>query len=108
MNLFTNEQVYLEYGGKTPLFKFFISIQRAMAWYLYLLECTDGSYYTGITNRLEERIAAHNQGVGARYTRGRGPVKLLEVKTYPDRSGASKAENAVKRLPRSQKRGFLA
>lgn len=82
-------------------------MQRAMAWYLYLLECADGSYYAGITNRLEERIVAHNQGVGARYTRGRGPVKLLEVKTYPDRSGASKAESAVKRLPRSQKRTFF-
>lgn len=79
-----------------------------MAWYLYLLECADGSYYTGITNKVDERIAAHNQGVGARYTRGRGPVKLLEVKPYLDRSSASKAESSVKRLPRSQKRGFFA
>lgn len=82
-------------------------MQRAMAWYLYLLECADGSYYTGITNRLEERINAHNEGLGARYTRGRGPVKLLEVRSYPDRSGASKAESAVKRLPRSRKRAFF-
>jgi putative endonuclease len=82
-------------------------MQCAMAWYLYLLECADGSYYAGITNKLEERIVAHNQGVGARYTRGRGPVKLLEVKPYPDRSSASKAESAVKRLPRSQKRQFF-
>ena len=82
-------------------------MQRAMAWYLYLLECADGSYYTGITNRLEERINAHNEGLGARYTRGRGPVKLLEVRTYPDRSRASIAESAVKRLPRSQKRTFF-
>ncbi len=82
-------------------------MQRTMAWYLYLLECADGSYYAGITNRLEERIVAHNQGLGARYTRGRGPVKLLEVRGYPDRSSATKAECAVKRLPRSQKRGFF-
>lgn len=82
-------------------------MQRAMAWYLYLLECADGSYYAGITNQLEARIDAHNQGVGARYTRGRGPVKLLEIKTYPDRSSASKAELALKRLPRSKKRGFF-
>ena len=82
-------------------------MQCAMAWYLYLLECADGSYYAGITNKLEERIVAHNQGIGARYTRGRGPVKLLEVKSYPDRSSASKAESAVKRLPRSQKRQFF-
>ncbi len=78
-----------------------------MAWYLYLLVCADGSYYAGITNKLEERIAAHNQGIGARYTRGRGPVKLLEMKPYLDRSSASKAEIAVKRLPRSRKRGFF-
>jgi len=82
-------------------------MQCAMAWYLYLLECADGSYYAGITNKLEERIVAHNQEIGARYTRGRGPVKLLEVKSYPDRSSASKAESAVKRLPRSQKRQFF-
>lgn len=82
-------------------------MQRAMAWYLYLLECADGSYYAGITNQLEARIDAHNQGVGARYTRGRGPVRLLEIKTYPDRSSASKAELALKRLPRSKKRGFF-
>jgi len=82
-------------------------MQCAMAWYLYLLECADGSYYAGITNKLEERIVAHNQGIGARYTRGRGPVKLLEVKLYPDRSSASKAESAVKCLRRSQKRQFF-
>lgn len=82
-------------------------MQRAMAWYLYLLECADGSYYAGITNQLEARIDAHNQGVGARYTRGRGPVRLLEIKTYPDRSSVSKAELALKRLPRSKKRGFF-
>ena len=45
-------------------------MQCAMAWYLYLLECADGSYYAGITNKLDERIVAHNQGIGARYTRG--------------------------------------
>ncbi len=83
-------------------------MQRVMTWFLYLLECADGSYYTGITNQLEGRILAHNQGLGARYTRGRGPVRLLEVKTYPDRSEASKAECAVKRLPRAQKRGFFS
>ena len=51
-----------------------------MPWYLYLVECADGSYYAGITNQLENRIKAHNIGQGARYTRGRGPVKLLASK----------------------------
>ena len=81
--------------------------QDQMPWYLYLVECADGSYYAGITNQLENRIKAHNMGQGARYTRGRGPVKLLASKQFPDRSAASKAESAIKRLPRSQKPFFF-
>lgn len=78
-----------------------------MAWFLYLLECNDGSFYAGITNRLPERIAAHNNGTGARYTRGRAPVKLLASRKYADRSQAAKAEAAVKRLARHKKLGFF-
>ena len=78
-----------------------------MTWYVYLLECSDGSYYAGITNRLEHRINAHNQGQGARYTRSRGPVKLLASQEYPDRSTASKAEAQIKRLARSKKLAFF-
>lgn len=78
-----------------------------MPWYLYLLECRDGSFYAGITNRLEERIAAHNKGLGARYTRGRAPVRLIASKEYSDRSNASKAEARIKRLPRDKKLGFF-
>jgi putative endonuclease len=78
-----------------------------MSWCLYLLECSDGSYYAGITNDLENRIKTHNQGLGAKYTRGRGPVTLLAHKTFPDRSEASKAEAAVKKLPKNQKLGFF-
>jgi len=79
-----------------------------MTWFLYLVECKDGSFYAGITNRLQERISAHNNGTGARYTRGRGPVKLLASKEYIDRSNASKAEALIKRLPRHKKLGFFA
>ena len=79
-----------------------------MAWFLYLLECSDGSFYAGITNRLPERIEAHNSGLGARYTRGRGPVKLLASKEYLDRSSASKAEALIKRMPRHKKLDFFA
>ena len=79
-----------------------------MTWFLYLVECKDGSFYAGITNRLLERISAHNNGTGARYTRGRGPVKLLASKEYIDRSNASKAEALIKRLPRHKKLGFFA
>lgn len=79
-----------------------------MSWCLYLLECSDGSYYAGITNNLENRIKAHNNGTGAKYTRGRTPVHLLASKDYDNRSEASRAENAIKKLPKPLKLGFFA
>jgi putative endonuclease len=79
-----------------------------MSWCLYLLECSDGSYYAGITNDLENRIKAHNNGTGAKYTRGRTPVHLLASQNYDNRSEASRAENAIKKLPKSLKLGFFA
>lgn len=78
-----------------------------LTWLVYLLECADGSYYAGITNRLEHRLAAHNSGDGARYTRARRPVILLATQEHPDRSEASKAEAKLKKLPRSEKLGFF-
>jgi putative endonuclease len=78
-----------------------------MSWCLYLLECSDGSYYAGITNDLESRIKAHNQGVGAKYTRGRVPVTLIAQKAFLDRSEASKAEITVKKLPKQMKLRFF-
>ncbi|MBT8518632.1 GIY-YIG nuclease family protein [Polynucleobacter paneuropaeus] len=78
-----------------------------MSWLVYLLECADGTYYAGITNRLNHRLEAHNSGEGARYTRSRRPVILLATQEHPDRSQASKAEVKLKRLPRTQKRAFF-
>ncbi len=78
-----------------------------LTWLVYLLECADGTYYAGITNRLEHRLAAHNSGEGARYTRARIPVILLATQEHPDRSEASKAESRLKKLPRSEKLGFF-
>ena len=78
-----------------------------MTWFLYLVECSDGSFYAGITNRLPERIIAHNNGTGARYTRGIVPVKLWASKEYIDLSNASTAEALIKRLPRHKKLGFF-
>jgi|UniRef100_UPI00404824C0 putative endonuclease len=78
-----------------------------MTWLVYLLECSDGSYYAGITNRLEHRLSAHNSGQGARYTRSRLPVSLLATQAHPDRSEASKAEAKLKRLPRAMKVDFF-
>jgi len=77
-------------------------------WCLYLIECVDGSWYAGITNRLERRYDAHVAGRGARYTRAHPPVRLLGWRSYPDRSSASRAEWAIKRLPRARKLAFLA
>jgi putative endonuclease len=78
-----------------------------VTWLVYLLECADGTYYAGITNRLEHRLEAHNLGQGARYTRSRRPVVLLATQEHPDRSEASKAEARLKQLPRSEKLKFF-
>ena len=85
----------------------FKRINLILTWLVYLLECADGSYYAGITNRLEHRLAAHNSGEGARYTKARRPVILLATQEHPDRSEASKAEARLKKLPRAEKLGFF-
>lgn len=77
------------------------------AWCLYLIECRNGSYYAGITNRLEARYAAHAAGRGARYTRANPPLRLLGFRSYPDRSSASRAEWEIRQLPRDRKLAFL-
>lgn len=78
----------------------------SMTWFLYLIECKDGSIYTGIAVDVHARYAAHQKGKGARYTRSRPPRRLLAIVEYPDRSTASKAEYAMKRLSALEKRGF--
>ena len=75
-------------------------------WYLYLLECSDGSIYTGITVDVAKRYAAHLAGKGARYTRSHPPRRLLASFVHADRSSASKAEYAIKRLPAAAKRAL--
>ncbi len=80
----------------------------ADSWVLYIVECRDGSLYTGITNDLPRRLAAHDAGTGARYTRGRGPVRLRYSEACGDRSAASRRERAVKRLDRAQKLLLIA
>ena len=77
-------------------------------WFLYLLACTDGSIYTGITVDVAKRYAAHRQGKGARYTRSHPPRELLAVVAYPDRSAASKAEWRVKKMSPAEKRAYAA
>ncbi len=68
-------------------------------WVVYLLQCADGSLYCGITNRLETRLAAHNSGTGAKYTRSRRPVNLVGVSDHMSKSRALKLEYRIKQAP---------
>jgi len=78
-----------------------------MNWCLYLLECQNGAYYAGITNNLAARFQAHQMGKGAKYTRANPPVRMMASKLYADRSSASVAEAALKKLPRPKKLDFF-
>jgi len=79
-----------------------------MSWYLYLIECADGSVYTGITTDVAARFDEHAAGKGARYTRSHKPRAVLASFPLADRSSASRAEYWVKRLTPSQKRELAA
>ena len=71
--------------------------------YVYVVECNDGTYYTGYTTDVELRITEHNDGTGARYTRGRRPVELVHVESFDTQSDAMQREYAIKQLRRSAK-----
>ena len=74
-----------------------------MSCYCYIVECADGTYYTGWAIDPEKRVAVHNKGRGARYTRTRVPVKLVYVEELPDRTSAMKREIAIKKMNRGMK-----
>ena len=76
--------------------------------FFYVLTCKDGSLYGGYTNNLERRIKMHNEGKGAKYTRGRGPVELTYFQGYEDKGEALRAEYNFKRLSRKKKVEFLS
>ena len=76
-------------------------------WTVYILECGDGTYYTGITNDIDQRIQAHTEGTGARYTRGRGPFSLEYTEQCKDRSEATKRELSIKKLSRAEKLAII-
>lgn len=78
------------------------------AWYVYLIECRDGSLYTGVAVDVERRYAEHVAGKGARYTRSHPPLRLLAQFPHPDRSSAQRAEYAIKQLSASAKRALCA
>ena len=79
-----------------------------MAWFLYLIECADGSLYTGIATDVNARYAKHVSGKGARYTRARKPIALLASFELADRSSALRAEYRVKQLSPADKRALAA
>jgi len=76
-------------------------------WYVYIVECIDQSLYTGVARDLEARVTQHNVGAGAKYTRGRRPVRLVYSEQAPDRSAAQQREHAIKRLSASAKRALI-
>jgi putative endonuclease len=78
-----------------------------MPFFCYIIECSDGTYYTGWTTDPPRREAQHNAGRGARYTRTRRPVKLVYVEELPDRAAAMKRENAIKKLKRARKERLI-
>lgn len=77
------------------------------AWIVYIVQCRDGTFYTGITSDLSRRLALHNAGRASRYTRARLPVAIVYQENCPDRSAALKREYALKALAREQKLALI-
>lgn len=80
----------------------------AAPWYVYIIECSNGSLYTGITTDVQRRYAQHARGTGARYTRAWPPARLLACFAHADRASASRAEYAIKQLDAPAKRRLCA
>jgi putative endonuclease len=78
-----------------------------MCFFCYILECSDGTYYTGWSTDPERRLKRHNHGTGARYTRSRRPVRLVYVEELTSKVAALKRERAIKALPRQKKQELI-
>ena len=76
--------------------------------HVYVLECADGSLYTGYTTDVERRVAEHDAGEGAKYTRGRTPVELVHTESFDSRSTATRREHEIKALSRAAKERLVA
>lgn len=74
-----------------------------MEWTVYILKCGDGTLYTGVTNDIARRLDAHARGTGAKYTKGRGPLKLLYAEPHDSKGSALRREAAIKALRRPEK-----
>jgi putative endonuclease len=79
-----------------------------MPWTVYLARCRDGTLYTGVTTNPERRLAQHNAGCGAAYTRSRLPVTLIYLECVDDRSSAQRREYAIRRMTRQEKEALAA
>ncbi|TET23757.1 MAG: GIY-YIG nuclease family protein [Candidatus Stahlbacteria bacterium] len=77
------------------------------SWYVYIVQCADGSLYTGITKDVSKRLAEHNQGKGSRFTRSRRPCLLRFFERHQSRSSAAKREAEIKKLSPEQKRALI-
>ncbi|MDO5713185.1 MAG: GIY-YIG nuclease family protein [Tissierellia bacterium] len=75
--------------------------------YVYMVRCSDDTLYTGYTNDIDKRVEAHSKGLGAKYTRGRGPVKLVYYECYNDKIHAMKREYQIKQLSRKNKENLI-
>jgi predicted GIY-YIG superfamily endonuclease len=80
---------------------------EAKSYQVYILECSDGTLYTGIARDAAARLIVHNSGKGAKYTKPRLPVRLLYTEPCPDKSTALKRERAIKKLTRSEKQSLI-
>lgn len=79
----------------------------SMSWYVYILRCGDDTLYTGITDDVARRLAAHRSGRGAKYTRGRGPLELVYTEEVSDKPAALRREYQIKRLSRLEKERLI-
>jgi putative endonuclease len=79
-----------------------------MPCYCYIVQCADGTYYTGWTTDPVRRVKTHNKGRGAKYTKMRLPVRLVYVEEQPDRRSAMKRERVIKKMTRSHKQNLIA
>jgi putative endonuclease len=79
-----------------------------MPFYCYILECSDGTFYTGWSTDPQRRLKQHNRGMGARYTRTRAPLHLVYTEELPDKSSALKRERAIKALSRPRKKKLIS
>jgi putative endonuclease len=79
-----------------------------MTAYVYIVRCSDGTLYTGWTSDVEKRLLAHNSGAGAKYTRGRRPVRIVHLESFENKEDAMARESSIKKLKRKEKLKLVA